>query len=974
MFIKEIYIYGYGKFEQFHISDLSDLQVIYGENEAGKSTIMSFIHSILFGFPTRLQNELRYEPKQHGKYGGRITIQTKRFGEVQVERVKGKATGDVTVLLENGTRGGEELLSQIIGNLDKSTYQSIFSFNIHGLQQVHKIKGEDLSKYLFSISAVGSDQISEAKLKLDKELDRLFKPNGVKPEMNVMLSQLKSTESEMNLAKAKIATYDQLVANLSEIEEKLKQLRERNRLIDDEIVKKKEWNQIFPLVEEKRELERQLKHLGEFEFPESGILRFESLEESCSSLKTKMKVLLDKKEQLEQKVKSIPFNHQLIESRVQIQELFEYFPLYRQKKESYKNLMFQQQELKNDINHLSSSLRFEKDLEVLIDLPFTFDIKNEITKITQKRIQLIDKKRDLDQAESSLKAKLKDLKGIITQYQSQLLSEKERLKLEQMIDEHEGIKQVEREHQWISEQLQALKLKKSNKNLKLLTTFIPIFLFISVGLFLFQYQEMAIGLLLAGCLFTIFIVIDTNNRKKDAIATYTQLQQKKNELEKVLTYQSGNISHEKALLEKDDRLRSQIQIDEMKYEQLKKDLQELNQSILKWSLSFEDVNRQLKAIGSKYYLENMSEDYILEAFDRLEQLKEVYLHQQRTIHQLNLLQVELKNFESKCMEFFSKLNFSVTNIEDDFIKFKQLFSVHLERYEEVKAVQAEIKNVQEQYLDSIKELEEMERQIQYLMNQAGVKSKEEFYEVGAKFEKRLELLDRLHLIQEQLKGHSPQLLDSKEPYYEGSIFRQLENEKEEIVKEIHLLEKKRAELNHEKTVIESGGVYTNLLHKFHQEKYEFNEIAKTWATLSLASSILQKSLDKYKNERLPKVLQFASKFFTELSRQRYNHIFVDNEKDELFVTSEDGVTFSPNELSQATQEQLYISLRLALIQSLDQELPIIIDDGFVNFDHYRLNNMINLLKRIRENQQIIIFTCHKGLTDSMIGESIYMLN
>ncbi|HZH58379.1 MAG TPA: AAA family ATPase, partial [Metabacillus sp.] len=56
MKIEELQIYGYGKFENRHIIlGKSNFSVIYGENEAGKSTIMSFIHSILFGFPSKQQ-------------------------------------------------------------------------------------------------------------------------------------------------------------------------------------------------------------------------------------------------------------------------------------------------------------------------------------------------------------------------------------------------------------------------------------------------------------------------------------------------------------------------------------------------------------------------------------------------------------------------------------------------------------------------------------------------------------------------------------------------------------------------------------------------------------------------------------------------------------------------------------------------------------------------------------------------------
>jgi len=221
LIIKEINIYGYGKFEQYHLDQVQHLQIIYGPNEAGKSTLMSFIHSILFGFPLKQQNELRYEPKGHSKYGGQLVIEDESFGKVRIERVKGKASGDVTVVLEDGTRGGDELLRQVLKGMDKATYQSIYSFNIHGLQEVHKLKGEDLNRYLFSASAVGSDQLMETESLLEKEMDKWFKPNGSRPLLNVQLNQLNETHKSVNEAKKEIANYEGLLSFREEVNLKL---------------------------------------------------------------------------------------------------------------------------------------------------------------------------------------------------------------------------------------------------------------------------------------------------------------------------------------------------------------------------------------------------------------------------------------------------------------------------------------------------------------------------------------------------------------------------------------------------------------------------------------------------------------------------------------------------------------------------------------------------------------------------------
>lgn len=113
MKIESIEIYGYGKWVDKSFTDIQDLQVFYGKNEAGKSTVMSFIHSILFGFPTKQGSGTRYEPRNSSQYGGRLRISETVYGNVLIERVKGKTSGNVTVTLANGETGSEDLLEKL---------------------------------------------------------------------------------------------------------------------------------------------------------------------------------------------------------------------------------------------------------------------------------------------------------------------------------------------------------------------------------------------------------------------------------------------------------------------------------------------------------------------------------------------------------------------------------------------------------------------------------------------------------------------------------------------------------------------------------------------------------------------------------------------------------------------------------------------------------------------------------------------
>ena len=76
-----------------------------------------------------------------------------------------------------------------------------------------------------------------------------------------------------------------------------------------------------------------------------------------------------------------------------------------------------------------------------------------------------------------------------------------------------------------------------------------------------------------------------------------------------------------------------------------------------------------------------------------------------------------------------------------------------------------------------------------------------------------------------------------------------------------------------------------------------------------------------------------------------------------------GQRFKIAELSQATKEQAYISLTIALAISLKNKapFPIIMDDPFVHFDRFRLQQMVQLMTELQKEHQLLYFTCHENM-------------
>jgi uncharacterized protein YhaN len=176
------------------------------------------------------------------------------------------------------------------------------------------------------------------------------------------------------------------------------------------------------------------------------------------------------------------------------------------------------------------------------------------------------------------------------------------------------------------------------------------------------------------------------------------------------------------------------------------------------------------------------------------------------------------------------------------------------------------------------------------------------------------------------------------------------------------LQSSLAEVKYEIQLLEEGGTYAELLHKFALLKAEFEEEAREWAKYAAAKDILEKTISSFKNERLPKMLVKAEEYLSYLTNGSYVRIYPKEEGDGFLIESKEGATFEAKELSQATAEQIYVSFRLALAMTIygKYPFPIIIDDSFVNFDHIRTGKIISLLKSLPD-RQILLFTCHKHL-------------
>ncbi|WJX06265.1 ATP-binding protein [Bacillus cereus] len=953
MRIEKLHIYGYGKLENVEM-DLSLLTVLYGENEAGKSTIRSFMKSILFGFPTRGQR--RYEPKEGGKYGGAMTVQTGQYGRLKIERLPKTAAGEVTVYFEDGKTGGEEILNDILSGMNESLFESVFSFDMHGLQNIHQLGEADIGNYLFSASAVGSDALLQLDKKLEKEMDQRFKPSGRKPEINVSLQEMKKLEEKMKEWQGKIGTYEKQVEQLKESEEKLASVRGEKESAE----KRKQDYEILaalePLVIEKRAHEKVLENESG-QFPVNGMARYEAIKAKMEPLQLQVDSLHKKIETVQSEIASIQIDEEFLQKESYVEELRMQHMSYENARQEMRDMSGNITNIKEEIAELEQQIGTTFEKETVLSFDMSLATKELITQTVQKARELETQKAQLDDRFKVAQEQLEEQEENIRQIKKQMLVDEERNVLVEKEKSFQdaafigmGAERMKRKYE---EKTGAAKQKKK------------------------QWQRVCLLLLLinTGILFT-SLLIDNRPLLFISVIVFVGIvlalvlykDPSSGLQEELLTLQqsAGGRQSEEAMsvryqLEKDEEIRKLFERESYKLQQLERAYDKVVSSYEEWERETFQAGEQVDAYKTRYmFPELYTYAHILPAFERIEKMQQLYRELEKQGTRKSSLYEMISQFEHKLETVigsaeYSKLHEAQSRMQNE-----------KEKRQTCKQLKEKLAEWQEEYEFMQEQLKQLLIERDGLWHIAASTDEEMFLEAGKLAEKREDaekqvgrLLPQIDLLEQRLTS-----LSLAEHYeadgYEEKLKREMTVVQNCLAQEKELTEriaKHRMEIAN----LEEGSTYGDLMHEWEMKKAQVREQVKKWAAYAAAKTVLTKTKQYYHEVHLPRILQKSEEYFVYLTGGRYSKIFSPSESEPFIVERNDGMRFYSHELSQATAEQLYLSLRFALAKTFEHDYPFIIDDSFVHFDAVRTNRTIELIKEIAKDRQVIFFTCHAHL-------------
>lgn len=232
MKILDIYINGFGKFHGRNFSFGDGLNIVYGKNEAGKSTIHTFIRGMLFGIERQRgrasRNDLytKYEPwESSGTYEGQIRLEHKEH-IYRIERTFQKNKKEFKIVDETAGREVEPtkaFLDDLLCGLSETAYVNTVSIG-----QLKSATDEgmvsELKNYIANLNTTGNLSLNITKATAFLKSQRKEQEAQMVPEAartyTSLLSEIRNTEKEItspeyeNQIPAYLRLRDQIKASL----------------------------------------------------------------------------------------------------------------------------------------------------------------------------------------------------------------------------------------------------------------------------------------------------------------------------------------------------------------------------------------------------------------------------------------------------------------------------------------------------------------------------------------------------------------------------------------------------------------------------------------------------------------------------------------------------------------------------------------------------------------------------------------
>jgi uncharacterized protein YhaN len=1024
MRIERLIIDGFGHFAGEELGPFEKNVVVFqGANEAGKSTLLAFIQTVLFGFGRR-PGLTDVPALSGGDHGGRIVAVDHDGRNITVERHAGPHGGRLRLWMPDGTTGGHDELNRLIG-IPPEVYCNVFSFDLEQLYRASSLNNDDIKTHLYG-AGLGTENLPLAMRNLEQRSAAIFLARGRVQQIPTLLNELAAIDGKLDQAAREAQQYHNHQARLDAITTEYESIRQqlfgvrreqahtRNLLnaMDDWLALKTD--------------EARLESLPEIEsFPENGVARLVDIETQMRAAVIEESRALQAYEDLHGALEQPVPDAVLEECRLDIEQLRDQLAgfndwIARQPRLAA-DVASVQQQLDEGLGELGRGWSVERLMRFDTSVPERDAVARHDAELESARQAVRDSQRDLDTAA----AEHRTAADALTLAEEGLASGRalgaSRAELEQWQQAYREAREAwadldSRRQRYEERQRQAAYGSPpapaggggSARSCSMIA---------AGGLMLFGALSAIIGLAAGGAPMAAGLILgvtalglgialllrglrpppssDGSMSVSESSIAQSPLQQAQAEFESsqarareafqrlgvadssqsasALEDIQERISITRGVLQQIDGVSDQLRMRQRHLDDAGELLERAQQVLLTaWSAwRAWLVARELP--------EDLSPDAVRTIFDRVIQLRQAH-------ERLIALAQERDNLAAEIDAYCARYGAVVQVLGE-----ASVGSVHeigasarllIERYEAARTALERRKLLQDQFRGASRDHEERKNELAALRRQHtdllahGCSDDSEAFRTRARQfsdrqeaqQTRQEILARL----QRASGTGEDWLCFRAELDQAAT-EELQSRGEDIERQVEELERtqsaldvERGELTQEMSRLAGDETAVALRSERQVVEEQLREAAAEWSTYTVAREILARARQRYEQERQPEVLQTAERFFRTITAGRYTGVISPIGSNKIEVVRADERRLTEDHLSRGTREQLYLSLRFGLISgfgSTSAHLPVIVDDILVNFDPARARATAQAFAELSQTNQILIFTCHPSTVE-----------
>lgn len=1005
MKLTDVHIDGFGVWNGLELRELSPTcTVFYGANEAGKSTLLQFLRTVLYGFsPARRGKYL--PPVRGGLAGGSVSAIDRVDGRLRIARREqvGHPLGIATIEAANGTTQTNVELRRLLHDVDEVTFNNVFAVGLSEIQELGTLTDIDAAKWMYSLTA-GLDRVSLAEVlgELESSRTRIASADGTRCEIAELTAERDRLERELSQLSVLSREHGRLVterdgcdASIGEAARDVATKETEHRTIEAAVV-------VYELCQRRAGLNSQIAGLvPPDQWPTGSLERMNRLADSMRYERHRLKKLSARRKHLAAEASKIAVNESLCRLAPRVAALAEHeawiLSIEQELAAAQESVAAWTGEQQSQHGRLKNAAADSVMASTQVDdrgWAMLRTLGENLAKARRRAKnageQQSSQSGNADSAQKQLMAALgsrgqRDLTSAIEAAGNRVTQLRRRVQLDDRIEQLSGAKAD-------------LEVEIANLHGRQV---MPSWMLWSLG----AMFALGVVMILGGWFFAswgwiifilgiIAVVASGGLKVSRDISISTQLSEGQNqmrlaesqleedtaeqaELDRTLPKQSGDWEAQLAIAERDlTQLEQLLPLDS----QTKSAAQSAGDAAQLADVAKRRYRKSLRrwraALASQGLPTELTPPQVREMSAAGNQLRGVEGRLKDARSELDRHRRELAGLAAQIEQVF--LAAGITPTADVVSqRLKQLRGELTEqenRRQRRDAVARQRAKLRKRQLSIRRRIERLIRRRRLLLRDCQVLD-------VATFRRRAEESTKLAALVADRDAASREIAsllagvtteEATEALIAGKTAAEVEallsaatarlNEARDRHRQLC---ERRGQLNEQIRTLTSNR--QPAVKRFELSKIEqrLSAAVERWQVLTVTRGVLLSVKEDYERNRQPETLREASEYLSQLTRGHYTRVWTRFGENALLVDDAAGKPLAVDMLSRGTREQLFLSLRLALVSLFARrgiELPMILDDVLVNFDTDRAGAAVRVLRKFSERgHQLLVFTCHEHI-------------